>query len=84
MSLSLLPILCKLDQTHGNSKFLEIKTGSRGCVGNRPNVFQNLDWKLGAPKEFDRIGSTDVSPSLYVGSFEESQIVGLLMLKMKE
>ena len=82
MSLSLLPILCELDQTHGDSKFLEIKTRSRGCISNRPNVLQNLYWKLGAPKEFYRIGSTDVSLSLYVGSFEESQIVGLL--KMKE
>ena len=81
MSLSLLRVLGKLDQPHGDGEFLEIQTGRGGCIRDRPDVFENPYRNLGAPKEFDRVGSTDVSPPLDVGGSEESQIVGLSQKK---
>ena len=76
-TLSLLPVLGQLNQTNGNSEFLEVQAGRRGLISDRPDVLQGLNGKLRATKKFDRLGSADVSPSLDVGDFEQFQVVGL-------
>ena len=46
-------------------------------IGNHPDIFQDLHWKLGASKEVDRLSSADAAISLEVGGFEQRQVVGL-------
>jgi len=77
---SLLPILGQLDQSHGDGEFLEVETGRRGLIRDRPDVFQYRHRKLGARKEFDRLGSADAALPLDVGGLEHCQVVWLFVL----
>jgi hypothetical protein len=76
-SLSLLSILCQLNESHSHSKFGGIQRASRWLIGNGPDVLQDFDWQLGSGKELNRFGASNVAISLDIGGSKETSIIGL-------
>ena len=67
LSLPLLPVLGQLDQPQSDGEFLVVEARRRWLICDRPDIFQDLNGKLGARKKLDCLSSANVGCSLNVG-----------------
>jgi len=72
-------VLGQLDDPDRHGEFLVVQARGGGLVGNRPDIFQNLNRELGAGKELYRLRTGDDSVLLDVSGPKEGQVIGLFM-----